>query len=85
METIKYLDAVRPVPADEQYLPQNFDVAELLRKVVEVGNDQVSGSVKVILQKITSQEVASKSSCVLAFLEEMSTLLKELSMDDQPQ
>ena len=85
VEIIKYLDAVRPVPSDEQYLPQNFDIAELLKKLVEVGDDQVRGSVKVILQRITSQEVASKSSHVLAFLEEMGTLFKELSADDQPQ
>lgn len=85
VEIIKYLDAVRPVPSDEQYLPQNFDIAELLRKMVEVGDDQVNGSVKVVLQQITSQEVASKSSHVLEFLEEMGTLLKEMSVDDQPQ
>ena len=85
VEIIKYLDAVRPVPSDEQYIPQNFDIAELLRKMVEIGDDQVNGSVKVVLQQITSQEVASKSSHVLGFLEEMGTLLKEMSVDDQPQ
>ena len=85
MEIIKYLDAVRPVPSDEQYLPQNFDVAELLKKLVEIGDDQVRGSVKVILQRINGQEVMSKNSHVSAFLEEMSTLLKELSVEDQPQ
>ncbi len=84
VEIIKYLDAVRPVPSDEQYLFPNFDIAELLRKLVEAGDDQVSGSVKVILQGITSQRVASRSSHVLAFLEEMTALLKELSVDDQP-
>ena len=83
VEIIKYLDAVRPVPSDEQYLPQNFDIAELLRKMVEVGDDQVNGSVKVVLQQITSQEVVSKSSHVLEFLEETGTLLKEMSVDDQ--
>lgn len=85
MEIIKYLDAVQPVPSDEQYLPQNFDVAELLKKLVEIGDDQVRGSVKVILQRINDQEVISKNSHVSAFLEEMSTLLKELSVEDQPQ
>ena len=87
VEIIKYLDAIRPVPSDEQYLPPSFDVAELLRKLVEsgAGDGQLRGSVKVILQEITSQSVASRSSHVLAFLEEMSKLLQELAVDDQPQ
>ena len=85
VEIIKYLDAVRPVPSDEQYLPPNFDVAELLRKLVEAGDDQVKGSVKVILQEITSQGMTSRSSHVLEFLEKMTKLLQELAVDDQPQ
>ena len=85
VEIIKYLDAVRPIPSDEQYLPQNFDIADLLKRLVEVGDDQVSASVKVILQRVTSQEVMSKSSHVSVFLEEMSTLLKESLAEDQPQ
>ena len=86
VEIIKYLDAIRPVPSDEQYLPPSFDIAELLRKLVEGGakDGQLRGSVKVILQEITSQNVASRSSHVLAFLEEMSKLLQELAVDDQP-
>ena len=82
VEIIKYLDAVRPVPSDEQYLSQNFDVAELLRKLVEVEDNQVRGSVKVILQRITSQKLSSKSSHVLTFLEEIHTLHKVLSVND---
>ena len=87
VEIIKYLDAIRPVPSDEQYLPPSFDIAELLRKLVKggAGDGQLKGSVKVILQEITSQSVASRSSHVLAFLEEMSKLLQELAVDDQPQ
>lgn len=73
------------MPSDEQYLPQNFDVVELLKKLIEVGDDQVRDSVKAILQKITSQEVMTKNDHVSAFLEEMSTLLKEPTMEDQPQ
>ena len=85
VEIIKFLDAVRPVPSDEQYLPPNFNIAELLRKLVEAGDDQVRGSVKVILEEITNQRVVSKSSHVLAFLEEMSKLLQKLAVDDQPE
>ena len=82
VEIIKYLDTIRPVPSDEQYLPQNYDMADLLKKLVEVGDEEVRASVKVILQRITSQEVMSKSSHVSAFLEEMSTLLKESFVED---
>lgn len=81
VEIINYLDAVRPVPSDEQYLSQNFDMVDLLKKLLEVGDDQVSGSVKVVLQSISDQEVASNNGQLSSFLEEMSSLLKKLSVD----
>ena len=78
VEIINYLDAVRPVPSDEQYLPHNFNMADLLKKLVEISDDQVTASVRVILEKIAGQEVQSKSSHVTGFLEEVNTLLKDL-------
>ena len=85
IEIINYLDAVRPVPSDEQYLPQNFDMAELLKKLVELCDDQLTASVKVILETIVSQEVQSQNRHVTGFLGEVDTLLKEVSnTEDQP-
>lgn len=72
------------MPSDEQYLPQNFDIAELLEKLMEFNDNEVTASVKVILEKITCQEVKSKSSPVSVFLEEMSTLFKKIPEEDQP-
>ena len=77
VEIIKYLDAVRPVPSDEQYLPQTFDVAELLKKLLALSDDQVTSSVKTILEKISSLDIRSKNGHVLEFLKEVDTLLKE--------
>ena len=85
VEIINYLDAVRPVPSDEQYLPQNLDMTELLKKLVELCDNQVTASVKVILEMIVSQEVQSQNRHVTGFLGEVNTLLKEVSnTEDQP-
>lgn len=77
VEIIKYLDAVRPVPSDEQYLPQTFDIADLLKKLLALSDDQVTASVKTILEKISGQEVQSKNDHVVEFLKQVDTLLKE--------
>ena len=78
VEIIKYLDAVRPVPSDEQYLPQTIDVAELLKKLLALSDDQVTSSVKMILEKISSLDIRSKNGHVLEFLKEVDTLLKDI-------
>lgn len=52
MEIINYLNAVRPVPSDDQYLPSFCDLVQLLGKLLQLGDNEVAQSVRRIARAV---------------------------------
>ena len=55
VEIIHYLNAIRPVPSDEQYLPQ-YDVAKILFQLKEFEEEEVGMLVREIGQIVTTAQ-----------------------------
>ena len=75
MEIINYLDAVRPVPTDEEYIPASHNVMELLSKLLTLKDEDTVKSTRAILEKLSAQEVNTKSSHVVDFMDDLSKVL----------
>lgn len=55
VEIIRYLNAIRPVPSDEQYLPR-YDVPKIFSQLREFGVEKVCELVKEIGQRVTAAQ-----------------------------
>jgi len=71
VEIIGYLDTIRPVPTDEQYLP-SFDVVDIFEKLCTLSNPQISENLREVIRALRNQEVETKS-------EHVKTLMKDLA------
>ena len=51
VEIIAYLDALRPIPADEQYIPDlEFDVLKVLEAVICCGDAEAEGNGREVVE-----------------------------------
>jgi hypothetical protein len=51
VEIIAYLDAVRPIPSDEQYIPSlEFDVLVVLRSLCSCGEEEGRGNGREVVK-----------------------------------
>lgn len=51
VEIIAYLDAIRPIPSDEQYIPSlEFDVLGIMRSLVHCSDSAVSANVLEVMK-----------------------------------
>lgn len=56
IEIISYLNAIRPLPCDEQYLSSSYDVIQLLCELEGMGDEQITGEVKKIATEVVALE-----------------------------
>ena len=74
VEIIRYLDAIRPVPSDEQYLPA-FDVVALFEKLHGLSDPEISESLRAIVAVLEDGEL--KSQRMVDFLQKLQKELAE--------
>ena len=75
VEIINYLDAIRPIPSDEQYLPA-FDIATLFKQLHGLSDPEVNESLRAIVAAL--EDVQLKRKHTTDFIEK---LQKELAED----
>lgn len=76
MEIIKYLNTVRPIPTDEQYLPASFDVVQLLQGVFELGEEELVKGARSVVTSLLDCAVGSKDvELVVKILKQLEGLL----------
>ena len=62
VEIIAYLDAIRPIPSNEQYLPSlEFDVLSILQSLAGSSDDGLRGNVGDIVSVLSAQGKVMKS------------------------
>lgn len=77
VEIIAYLDAVRPVPSDEQYIPSlEFDVVKVLEALMLCGNVEAktNGEEVVKLWKTARNATNSSNRHVKSWLKQLDDL-----------
>ena len=83
IEIINYLNAIRPLPCDEQYLSSSYDVIQLLCKLKDLGDEQITGSVKKIATEVVALEgnldVPTDVKVVKELMDQFRTLLDQSS------
>ena len=79
VEIIKYLDAIRPVPSDEQYLPTfKFDVFVLFTKLHGLKDSEISEDLRAIVAMLEDVKLMSKNEHIASFKETLQKLKEEL-------
>ena len=64
VEIIAYLDAIRPIPSNEQYLPSlEFDVLRILQSLAGSSDDGLRGNVGDVMSVLSAQGKVMKSRC----------------------
>ena len=62
VEIIAYLDAIRPIPSNEQYLPSlEFDILSILQSLAGSSDDGLRGNVGDIVSVLSAQGKVMKS------------------------
>ena len=77
VEIIGYLDAVRPVPTDEPYLP-SFDIVNIFGKLCTLNDPQITGSLREVIRALRSQEVETKSEHVKTLMSDLADIEEKL-------
>ena len=56
VEIIEYLNAIRPIPSNEQYLPSlEFDVLSILQSLASSSDDGLRGNVGDVMSVLSTQ------------------------------
>ena len=62
VEIIAYLDTIRPIPSNEQYLPSlEFDILSILQSLAGSSDDGLRGNVGDIVSVLSAQGKVMKS------------------------
>ena len=62
VEIIAYLDAIRPIPSNEQYLPSlEFDILSILQSLASSSDDGLRGNVGDVVSVLSAQGNVMKS------------------------
>ena len=69
---ICYLDAVRPVPSDEPYLP-SADIVELVTKLHSLKNADINGSLSAVIKSINDTNTETSNEQVSSFIGALSS------------
>ena len=80
VEIINYLNAVRPVPSDEQYLPAFCNVTQLLGQLLEFGDGELAQAVRRVARAVLEYcaGVDTKELAIVKeTLEQLGELVKE--------
>lgn len=76
---INYLDAVRPVPSDEQYLPAFCDIAKLLQQLAELGEGLTEVARRIARVVLDFDVVNRNSKSVKEALEKLEVFVERSS------
>ena len=79
VEIINYLDAVRPVPSDEAYLSDSFDVTQLLDKLSALDDVEANKRVVAIATALKNNAIPSqdKGGYLKVWQEALAKLVRE--------
>lgn len=86
VEIINYLNAIRPLPSDEQYLPAFCDVLQLLQQLCELGGGGVVQAVRRIARAVLEcEEVGEREEAkgVREVREKLRVLMEEAGREEE--
>ena len=82
VEIIHYLDAIRPVPSDESYLPGDFDIIGLFKKLCGLNDSQIKKSLEAVVATLRGVELKSTNEHVKNLTAALADLEKDIKLEE---
>lgn len=84
VEIIAYLDAIRPIPSDEQYIPSlEFDVLGVMKSLAHSSDSEVHGNVLEVMKVWRAANDASSNRHVDTWKKQMDEVLTLLEKSNE--